>query len=119
MEVEAPNPPARSIFTPLLVIILIVGAIGLAIYFKSDILDYLSLPEKVIEEEVKREVDSVKEKKVIEEEIEEDIVENYGYCYIGTDRNIRSCIKYKPGDKCMSGEIFPRRDICINPKLRA
>tara|TARA_B100001093_G_C26842767_1_gene1021344 strand:- start:1417 stop:2127 length:711 start_codon:yes stop_codon:yes gene_type:complete len=41
-----------------------------------------------------------------------------GYCYIGEDRGFRSCIEVKDDDKCMSGDIFPTRDICINPTLR-
>lgn len=41
-----------------------------------------------------------------------------GYCYIGEDRGFRSCIKVGEGDKCMSGDIFPTNDICINPNLR-
>ena len=41
-----------------------------------------------------------------------------GYCYIGEDRGFRSCIKVDDPNKCMSGEIFPTRDICINPSLR-
>lgn len=41
-----------------------------------------------------------------------------GYCYIGEDRGFRSCINVKEGDVCMSGEIFPSQEICINPSLR-
>ena len=41
-----------------------------------------------------------------------------GYCYIGEDRGFRSCIKVGEGDKCMSGDIFPSKEICINPNLR-
>lgn len=41
-----------------------------------------------------------------------------GYCYIGEDRGFRSCIKVNDPNRCMSGEIFPTRDICINPTLR-
>ena len=41
-----------------------------------------------------------------------------GYCYIGTDRTHRSCIKVNESDKCMSGKIFPTKAICINPSLR-
>lgn len=41
-----------------------------------------------------------------------------GYCYIGEDRGIRSCIKVNKKDICMSGDIFPTKEICINPKLR-
>jgi hypothetical protein len=41
-----------------------------------------------------------------------------GYCYIGEDRGFRSCIEVGEGDVCMSGDIFPTKDICINPNLR-
>lgn len=41
-----------------------------------------------------------------------------GYCYVGTDRNFRSCVYVGRNDTCMSGEIFPTIDVCINPKLR-
>jgi hypothetical protein len=41
-----------------------------------------------------------------------------GYCYIGEDRGFRSCLKVGEGDMCMSGDIFPSRDICVNPNLR-
>ena len=41
-----------------------------------------------------------------------------GYCYIGTDRTYRSCVKINPGDVCMSNQIYPTKDICINPNLR-
>ncbi len=42
-----------------------------------------------------------------------------GYCYIGEDRGFRSCIQVGDNDKCMSGDIFPTMDVCINPALRA
>ncbi len=42
-----------------------------------------------------------------------------GYCYIGEDRGFRSCIQVKDSDMCMSGDIFPSQDICVNPSLRA
>jgi hypothetical protein len=41
-----------------------------------------------------------------------------GYCYIGEDRGFRSCARVEAGDKCMSGEVFSRQDICIDPTLR-
>lgn len=41
-----------------------------------------------------------------------------GYCYVGTDRGYRSCIDVDDKNNCMSGEIFPTMDICINPNLR-
>jgi hypothetical protein len=42
-----------------------------------------------------------------------------GFCYIGEDRGFRSCIRVGENDQCMSGDIFPTMDICINPNLRA
>lgn len=41
-----------------------------------------------------------------------------GFCYIGYDNGQRECVDVYAGDVCMSGEIFPSLDICINPKLR-
>jgi hypothetical protein len=41
-----------------------------------------------------------------------------GYCLVGEDRGIRSCMKVGEGDTCMSGNIFPSKDKCINPNLR-
>ena len=41
-----------------------------------------------------------------------------GYCYIGEDRGFRSCIQVGENDKCMSGDIFPSQEICVNPNLR-
>ena len=40
------------------------------------------------------------------------------YCYIGTDRTYRTCVKMTGGDTCASGKVFPSKDICINPNLR-
>jgi hypothetical protein len=41
-----------------------------------------------------------------------------GFCYIGEDRGFRRCISVGEGDKCMSGDIFPTDEICVNPSLR-
>ena len=41
-----------------------------------------------------------------------------GYCYIGEDRGFRSCIQVSPNVQCMSGDIFPTMDICVNQNLR-
>ena len=42
-----------------------------------------------------------------------------GFCYIGEDRGFRTCEEVGVNDTCMSGDIFPTRDVCINPTLRA
>jgi hypothetical protein len=41
-----------------------------------------------------------------------------GFCYIGTDNGLRHCVNVTESDKCMSGNIFPTKEICINPNLR-
>ena len=42
-----------------------------------------------------------------------------GWCYIGEDRGFRSCAEVGVNDTCMSGNIFPTQQICVNPSLRA
>ena len=103
----------------ILLFLAIVGVICIIVY----LMPFLSSTEKEIEK-IKEDVDSKKEistHKIILDELEEretNALEEKGFCYIGTDRGIRSCIRVNPGDRCMSGEIFPRRDICVNPSLR-
>jgi len=41
------------------------------------------------------------------------------YCYVGVDRGYRSCVKIADGEKCMSGKVFPSKELCVNPSLRA
>lgn len=41
-----------------------------------------------------------------------------GYCFIGEEKGFRTCVNVNESDQCMSGEIFPTREICINPNLR-
>jgi len=41
-----------------------------------------------------------------------------GWCYIGEQQDYRTCASVGVNDVCMSGDIFPTRDICINPSVR-
>jgi hypothetical protein len=41
-----------------------------------------------------------------------------GWCFIGEDRGFRTCSEIGENDKCMSGDIFPSQEICMNPNLR-
>jgi len=41
-----------------------------------------------------------------------------GWCFIGEDRGFRSCALVGVNDTCMSGDIFPSQEICVNPSLR-
>jgi hypothetical protein len=42
-----------------------------------------------------------------------------GWCYIGKEAGYRTCAKVGVNDTCMSGDIFPTHEICVNPNLRA
>jgi hypothetical protein len=41
-----------------------------------------------------------------------------GWCFIGEDKGFRSCSQVGEKDTCMSGDIFPTQEICMNPNLR-
>jgi hypothetical protein len=41
-----------------------------------------------------------------------------GWCYVGNDRGFRTCAQVGENDTCMSGDIFPSHEICMNPNLR-
>lgn len=43
---------------------------------------------------------------------------NHGYCYVGKINDTRYCAKVSGRDQCMSGDIYPSMDICVNPNLR-
>jgi hypothetical protein len=41
-----------------------------------------------------------------------------GWCYVGEERGSRTCAQVGVDDICMSGDIFPSQEICMNPSLR-
>lgn len=41
-----------------------------------------------------------------------------GFCYIGEEEGIRSCVKVSEHDICTSGKIYSSKAICQNPILR-
>ena len=42
-----------------------------------------------------------------------------GWCFIGKDQGLRTCSEIGVNDGCMSGDVFPSQEICMNPSLRA
>jgi hypothetical protein len=135
MNEVSPPPLEKSVhkaswFSSLPIWLLLIGIVALAIYLIPHILDAVSLPAKITEEEIEKVINVAKpspnptltSQQMNDDDDDDDehdnILDKKGYCYIGTDRGIRSCIDVAPGDKCMSGQIFPRRDICVNPNLR-
>ena len=43
-------------------------------------------------------------------------VKSNGFCYIGTDNNIRHCIEVYDGEICESGDVYNRIDKCLAPQ---
>lgn len=41
-----------------------------------------------------------------------------GWCYVGAQNGIRNCAEVGVNDVCMSGDVFPTMDVCVNPNLR-
>ncbi len=41
-----------------------------------------------------------------------------GWCYVGTDRGYRSCVKITEQDQCLSGKVYQTEAICRDPDLR-
>lgn len=45
------------------------------------------------------------------------IMKEDGYCYIGSDNNMRHCVNAYSGDVCTSGDMYKRIDDCLMPKI--
>ena len=79
--------------------------------------------ERKIEKRVTNVDNDIKKLIVKKEENEPEPSESnsqqHGFCYIGKVNNSRYCAKVSSKNKCMSGDIFPTMDLCINPKLRS
>ena len=44
------------------------------------------------------------------------VVNEDGYCFIGSDNNTRHCVDAYSGDICTSGDVYRRMDDCLIPK---
>ena len=79
-------------------------------------------------------VKNKKTKSIVETENSKNLIENEendepepirtnsltsGFCYIGKVNDTRYCSKVDARSKCMSGDIYPTMEICVNPNLRA
>lgn len=57
----------------------------------------------------------------VEQDIPENPIQNpissskNSWCYIGEYEKKRSCIAMNEHDKCISGQVFPEQQICLNP----
>ena len=48
--------------------------------------------------------------------LENETESNVEWCYIGESDEKRYC-SISQGNKCMSGNVFPTKDLCVNPKI--
>ena len=50
---------------------------------------------------------------VLPDETDSDIQQGgkAGYCYVGSENGVRNCIEVGRNDSCMSGDIFPTRNL--------
>ena len=120
--------------------------VGSIIYFKDNLIDYYNRfikPNPNINNELKQLNKSIKKEKEIRKKKEKEketnkkketggirqlsnqinyksnqIAKDDGYCYIGYDKDMRSCGEIYEGQVCMSGEIFPSLEMCMFPRLR-
>ena len=69
------------------------------------------------EQPTKRELQKL-EKQNVQPNDSEDMGNQKGWCLIGSYKGIRSCSKVQDADLCMSGDIFPNQDVCVNPNIR-
>lgn len=42
-----------------------------------------------------------------------------GFCYVGEEKGIRTCVYVGKRDTCLSGDVYPSMAVCVNPALRA
>lgn len=79
-------------------------------------------PIDIIEKDIKHELKELKDLVVPEEDSSSSDIQKHkskaGFCYVGEDRGYRSCVEVSDADICMSGDIFPTREVCVNPSLR-
>lgn len=62
---------------------------------------------------------SMPENDVTENPIQNPISSNKnGWCLVGEYNNKRGCIEVTEQDKCMSGQIFPSQQICLNANIQ-
>jgi hypothetical protein len=40
------------------------------------------------------------------------------WCLVGEDDGVRGCVAIEEHDKCMSGQIFPTKEACLNPNTK-
>ena len=74
---------------------------------------------KAIEEQKQENYDEDLEKKNYKaNNLSLNVNKKAGFCYLGTDRGVRTCVEVDDEDTCLSNEIYPTKDMCVNPNLK-
>ena len=138
--VPSVRPNDSSIFM-IILLCLFLFIIGIILYFRDKISAYVkqimsngSEEQESRIKELEEELENTKKEKEEEKEKEKDegskeeestIKQNYsdsaivkedGFCFIGTDDNMRHCVDAYSGDICTSGDVYRRMDDCLIPK---
>lgn len=76
--------------------------------------------EKSESEKIKEQPKNTKKTKKSNEELrklysDNQFVKDDGFCYIGSDNNMRQCVEVYSGDICESGDVYNRIDKCLMP----
>ena len=82
-----------------------------------------SKKNKILEEEIEKSKEQSKYTKKSKKSNEElrklysdnQFVKDDGFCYIGSDNNMRQCVEVYNGDICESGDVYKRIDECLMP----
>lgn len=53
-----------------------------------------------------------------DDDSDNDVTSKSGYCFVGKSKNKRYCSKLDSKSQCMSGDIYPTLEKCINPNLK-
>jgi hypothetical protein len=84
-----------------------------------------TLREKLLKEEKEQQKEKeLKKLYLLEKEVDRGLsnssvgVKKEGYCYVGVTDGVRGCVKVYKDESCMSGNIYPTQEICMNPDLR-
>lgn len=62
--------------------------------------------------------DDVEDDDTDDDDSDIDVTSKSGYCFVGKSKNKRYCSKLDSKSQCMSGDIYPTLEKCINPNLK-
>lgn len=83
--------------------------------------------QKKIDEKVDKKIEDIDKRPTKYKEYKADTDDNtiqkpiasdkINWCLVGEYQNKRGCVSVTESDKCLSGQIFPSKEMCLNPTL--